>query len=94
MTEKKFHIPSIILAVVAVLLEFFVFIAEGAIVAIIALIICAKKRETHRTKIGVVLSIIALLLGIATFSFFMYIFSRSEVGYFETGYWLIDLFLK
>lgn len=94
MTEKKFHIPSIILAVVAVLLEFFVFIAEGAIVAIIALIICAKKRETHRTKIGVVLSIIALLFGIATFSSFMYIFSRSEGGLIETGYWLIDLFLK
>lgn len=94
MTEKKFHIPSIIIAATAVILELFAFIAEGAIAAIIALVICTLKRKTHRTKIGVVLSIMAIIFAIAIFSFFMYVFSRSEVGVFETGYWLIDLFAK
>ena len=94
MTEKKFHVPSIIIAVAAVLLEFFVFVVEGLIVAIIALIICAKKKETHRTKIGVVLSIIAIIFAIATFLIFMQIISRAETGLIETGYWFFDIIAK
>lgn len=94
MTEKKFHIPSIIIAVVAVLLEFFVFVVEGVIAAIIALIICVKKKDTHRTKIGIVLSIIAMIFAIATFAIFMHIISRADIGLIETGYWFFDLIAK
>ena len=94
MTEKKFHIPSIIIAAAAVILELFSFIAEGLAVAIIALIICAKKKETHRTKIGVVLSILAIIFAIGGSAFFMYVIARLGSENVETGYWLIDLFLK
>ena len=94
MIEKKFHIPSIILAAIAVLLEFFSFVAEGLLVAIAALVYCAKKKETHRTKLGVVLSIIAIILAAATFSIFMFILSRTGQGLIESGYWLFDLIAR
>lgn len=94
MTEKKFHIPSIIIASAAVILELFSLIAEGLIVAIVALIISAKKKETHRTKIGVVLSILAIIFAIGGFAFFMFVIARLGTESVETGYWLINLFLK
>ncbi|MBQ5318574.1 MAG: hypothetical protein J6K17_05730 [Oscillospiraceae bacterium] len=91
MTEKKFHIPSIIIASAAVILELFSFILEGAIVAIIALVICGLKRKTHRIKIGVALAIFALIFGIGAFFAFMLIASQIGPDLFETGYWFIDL---
>lgn len=91
MTEKKFHIPSIIIASAAVLLEIFSFILEGALVAIVALILCTLKRKTHRIKIGAALAIFALVFGIGTFFSFMFIASKVGPDLFETGYWFIDL---
>ena len=94
MTEKKFHIPSIVIAAAAVVLEILAFILEGFIAAVIALIYCAFKKDTHRTKIGVVLSIIAIILAVAGFSLFMFILSRTGFENVETGYWFVDLFVK
>jgi len=91
MTEKKFHIPSIIIASVAVILELLSFIFEGALVAIVALVLCVLKRKTHRIKIGVALAIFALIFGIGAFFAFMLIASQIGPGLFETGYWFIDL---
>ena len=80
MTEKKFHIPSIIIASAAVILELFSFILEGALVAIVALVLCTLKRKTHRIKIGVALAIFALIFGIgAFFAFMLIVFSFAVV---------------
>ncbi len=49
MTEKKFHIPSIIIASVAVVLSLFTFIAESIVAAIVALVISIKK-EKHTAQ--------------------------------------------
>ena len=91
MTEKKFHIPSIIIASAAVILELLSFILEGALVAIVALVLCVLKRKTHRIKIGIALAIFALIFGIGAFFTFMFIASKVGPDLFETGYWFIDL---
>ncbi len=91
MTEKKFHIPSIIIASVAVLLGIFAFIAESIITAIVAIIICIKKKDTHRTKIGIVLSAAAIILSLIGLGLFMEMFARLGTENIDTGYWLLDL---
>lgn len=88
MKEKKFHIISIAVAYAAIILVIFTLAAEGMLAAVISLVLCSRYKETHRVKIGVVLSIIAILAGIL-------LFALNAMMYFNygvtSGYWLFDL---
>ena len=94
MTEKKFHLPSIIIAAVSVVLAVFTFPIESILVSIAAIVVSALKRKTHRTMIGVVLAVSAILFAAGTLAFFMFVIKQRGSELAETGYWLIDLFLK
>lgn len=88
MKEKKFHLPSIAIAVAAILLSIFTLAGEGIIAAVVSLILCNSAKRTHRVKIGVVLSIIAILGAILD----IIIYIAMYVNYNATGiYWLFDL---
>lgn len=88
MKEKKFHIISIAVALAAIVLVTFTLAGEGLIAAAISLLLCYSVRNTHRVKIGVVLSIIAILGAILDFT----IYTVMYLNYDATGiYWLFDL---
>lgn len=79
MTEKKFYIPGIILPVLGIILH--VFLGAAAIditIVIVSLILNLRRKETHRVKIGIVLTIF-LILGILSIIGIM-IFERIMFG--------------
>ncbi len=79
MTEKKFYMPGIILPVVGLLLHAFVGAAAiDLVIAAVSLILNLRKRETHRIKIGIVITIL-LILGILSIIGIM-IFERVMFG--------------
>ena len=88
MKEKKFHIISIAIALAAIILVIFTLAGEGMLAAVISLILCIRLKDTYRVKIGVVLSIIAILGAFLDFV----IYYTMYTGYDITGiYWLFDL---
>ncbi|MBQ8826192.1 MAG: hypothetical protein IJ007_03780 [Oscillospiraceae bacterium] len=87
MKEKKFHIISIALAAAAIILVVFTLAGEGILAAAISLIICRAVKDTYRVKIGVVLSIIAILGAVLDFIIYYVMYTSYDI----TGiYWLFD----
>lgn len=64
MIERKFNKIAIILSVLAVISGWGAFIIPTFVLAIIAIIIAIKKKETHLVKLPVFLSVIAIIIGI------------------------------
>ncbi len=73
MTEKKFHIPSMLVSILALVLGLTGLSIEGIIVAIIAIVFSLKKKETHLIKINIVTSVIAILSAIVMFALILFI---------------------
>ena len=73
MTEKKFHIPSMLVSILALFLGITGLSIEGIIVAIIAIVFSLKKKETHLIKINIVTSVIAILSAIVMFALILFI---------------------
>lgn len=88
MKEKKFHIISIAIAMAAIVLVTFTFAGEGLVAAAASLLICHAVKDTHRVKIGIVLSIIAILGAVLDFIIYYVMYTSYDI----TGiYWLFDL---
>ncbi len=73
MTEKKFHIPSMLVSILALILGLTGLSIESIIVAIIAIVFSLKKKETHLIKINIVTSVIAILSAIVMFALILFI---------------------
>ena len=67
MTERKFHIPAIILGAAGMLLQFFAFPVGGLAAGIAGLVLSVIKRTSHRTLLPLVLSVFAILGGVMWF---------------------------
>ena len=92
MTEKKFHIPTIIISAVALIgLIFTGFIAEAYIIAIISIVLCIKNKDRSRTGIGLALGIITFLLGLVYLGLYLYMYNKFGVS---DMYWLFDILMK
>lgn len=61
MKEQKFYIPALVLGILGILLQFFTFGAEAVVAGGIGLGLSIAKRQTHRTALSLVLSVIAIL---------------------------------
>lgn len=73
MTEKKFHIPSMLVSILALVLGITGFSFASIITATIAIIFSLKKKETHLIKINIVTSVIAILSSMVIFCLFIFI---------------------
>ena len=91
MTEKKFHIPSMLVSILALVLGLTGFPIEGIIVAVIAIVFSLKKKETHLIKINIVTSVIAILSAIVMFALILFLSINYgfESSYFHKG--ILDL---
>lgn len=91
MTEKKFHIPTIIISAVSLIgLMLTGFIAEACIIAVISIVLCIKNREKARTNIGLAMGIITILLGIVYLGLYIYMYDKFGVS----DYWLFDVIVN
>lgn len=89
MNEKKFDIVAITVSAVAALLSFFAFTVESIVVAVIAIVLSYRRKSKYRTKIAVVLSILAIVFALAFFAVQCYISIKS--GMPASNYWLVKL---
>lgn len=88
MNEKKFDVLSISISVVAFLLSFTAFSIEGVAAGIIGIVLAVKRKARYRTKIAMLLSVIAIILGAGFFALLCY----HHIKYGSmTDYWLINL---
>ena len=88
MKEQKFYIPALVLGLLGILLQFFTLGAEAVVAGGIGLGLSLAKRETHRTKLSLVLSVIAILGGLGWLAWFLYLGTHGMGG---TSYWLFRL---
>lgn len=88
MTEKRFSIPLILLAVVSFGIGFFGFAAESILLAVGVIIASIKLREKYLIKIPVAICIIAIIASGAFLALMMY---HSSQGMASSSYWLIKL---
>ena len=88
MKEQKFYIPALVLGILGLLLQFFTFGVEAVAAGGIGLGLSIAKRETHRTKLSLVLSVIAILGGIGWMAWFIYLGTHGMGG---TDYWFFRL---
>ena len=91
MTEKKFHIPSMLVSILALILGLTGLSIESIIVAIIAIVFSLKKKETHLIKINIVTSVIAILSAIVMFALILFISTNYglDPSFFHKG--ILDL---
>ena len=64
MTEKKIHIPSLVLMIIGALFALILPIVTYPC-SIISLVMSVTKRNTHKTTYAIVINIIALMLALA-----------------------------
>ncbi len=91
MTEKKFYIPGIILSLISWIIGFFCFPVESIAVSVVSLVLNLRKKNTHRIKIGIILTILALVESIAFLAFTLYLDAQ---GFVSTDYWLNQLLFR
>ncbi len=87
MIEKKFNKPAIILSAIALALDFLGFAFESIIVAIFAIVLTVRKKETNFVKLPVFLSIVAIIGSIL----FLILLIKTNLMGGESGYWFADL---
>lgn len=85
MTDRRFSIPLILMALVALGLGVFAFPAEGIVLAIITIIISVKFREKYLIKIPILLCIVTVVVAGAFIAFMIYTCTKG--GY--NSYWLM-----
>ena len=89
MQEKKFFVPATVLAAVGCVCAFLMLPVEAIAAGCIGLLLSVMKRNTHRTKLPLVLSIIALIAGAGVLFWFFYSGAKGIAG---TEYWFYKLF--
>ena len=83
--EPQLHVPSLIVGIVALILAFTTGFG-GLILGIVGVILAKKAKETHKTTIGFVLSLIGLIIGaIVTIIFIVAIAFLGAVGFGLAG---------
>lgn len=88
MNDKKFDALSIIISVIAFLLAFFCNSFEAVIAGATGLVLAIIRRKKYRTKIAIVLSIFAIVLGASFFALLCY----HHIKYGSmTDYWFFEL---
>ena len=87
MTEKRFSIPLILLAVVSFGIGFFGFAVESIVFALGVIIASIKLREKYLIKIPVAICIISVIASGAFLAFLIY--TGINGGY--NSYWLMRL---
>ena len=85
MNEQKFHIPALVCSILGFVLAFFAFGVEAVAAGGIGLGLSLAKRRTHRTRLSLVLSILAILGGLAWVAA---VISLGINGMGGTDYWL------
>ncbi len=86
MNEKKFYVPGIIVPIVCILADMlFGSIVLGLVTGIICLIMNLKKRSTHRTAIGIALSILLFLGVVSTIAIMLFELSMNGTIYRQEG---------
>lgn len=89
MKEKKFHIPALVISLIGAMLGYFMLPVEAIAAGGIGLVLSVFKRKTHQVKLSMVLSVIALLFGIAVLGWMTYV-GKTGIGSFS--YWYYRLF--
>lgn len=89
MQEKKFLIPAIAFAAIGCVCAGLMLPVEAIAVGCIGLLLSVLKRGTHRVKLSLVLSVIALLGGVCVLVWMFYAGSRGIAGF---SYWFYRLF--
>lgn len=87
MTERKFNIPLILLAVASFAIGFFGFAIEGIVLAVGVIIASLKLREKYLIKIPIIISIVSIIASGAFLAFMIY--TGTKGGY--NSYWLMKL---
>ncbi len=85
MTEKKFYIPGIVLSVISFFVSFFCFPVESIVIGIVSLVLNLRKRKTHRVKIGMIVTILAIVESALFLAYTLYL---NAQGFVATDYWL------
>lgn len=87
MTEKKFYIAGIVVPAVCLLAVdiFLGSIILSVVTGIIGLLMNLKKRKTHRTAIGIVLSVLLLLAAVTTTGIMVFDLSTQGEAYRQDG---------
>ena len=62
--EKPTHTPSLVLGIIAIIGLWFTAGILGIVCGIIGMVMAQKAKYTHKTTVGFVLSIIALIIGV------------------------------
>ena len=87
MTERKFNIILILMAVVALGLGFFGMPVESIVLAAATIIVSVKMREKYLLKIQTAICTLALVLAVSFLVFLIY--TGMKGGY--NSYWLMKL---
>lgn len=88
MNDKKFDALSIVVSVSAFLLSLTAFSIEGIVAGIIGIVLAVKRKAKYRTKIAMVFSVIAIILGAGFFALLCY--HHIKYG-MMTDYWFFEL---
>ena len=87
MTERRFSIPLILLAVVAFGIGIFGFAVESIVFAVGVIIASMKLREKYLIKIPIAICIVSIVCSAAFLAFMIY--TGIKGGY--NDYWLMKL---
>ena len=87
MTERRFNLPLILLAVVSLGIGFFGFAVESIVFALGVIIASIKLREKYLIKIPVAICIIAIIASGAFLAFMIYTGIKGSYN----SYWLMRL---
>lgn len=87
MTERRFSIPLILLAVVSFGIGFFGFAVESIVFAVGIIIASMKLREKYLIKIPIAICIVSIVFSAAFLAFMIY--TGIKGGY--NDYWLMKL---
>ena len=87
MTERRFSILLILLAVVSFGIGFFGLAAESILLGIITIIIAVKMREKYLIKIPIAICIVAIVFSAAFLAFLIW----TELHGARSSYWLMQL---
>lgn len=87
MTERKFNIPLILLAVVSFGIGFFGFPVESILLAVTGIIVSLKMREKNLIRIPVIICIVSILFSGAFLAFLIWTGTKGAYS----SYWFMKL---
>lgn len=88
MSEKKFHVPSIVFGAAALALGFVGLSVESLAAAIVAIVLALRKKQTYLVKLGIVLAASAIVISGAFMGFQLFLHAHDMT---RSSYWLYVL---